>query len=68
MTSFMEAGISTRRGIMAAHLEPACQRFATGPLPCTEHLTDNSLILPLFHDMTVAEQDRVIDVLEHHAR
>ena len=68
MTSFMEAGISTRRGIMAAHLEPACQRFTTGPLPCTEHLTNNSLILPLFHDMTLAEQDRVIAVLERHAR
>ncbi len=60
--------MSTRRGIMAAHLEPACQRFTAGPLPCTEHLTDDSLILPLFHDMTVAEQDRVIAVLEHHAR
>lgn len=68
MASFMEAGISTRRGIMAAHLEAACSRFATGPLPNTEHLTANSLILPLYHDMTVGEQDRVIAVLEHHAR
>jgi dTDP-4-amino-4,6-dideoxygalactose transaminase len=68
MASFMEAGISTRRGIMAAHLEEACCRFATDPLPNTEHLTANSLILPLYHDMTVAEQDRVIAVLEHHAQ
>ena len=63
MQRYLDAGVSTRRGIMAAHLEPACARFATAPLPVTEHLTHDSIILPLFHDMTLAEQDRVIELL-----
>lgn len=68
MMRYMEAGIATRRGIMAAHLEPACSRFADGPLPVTERLTHHSIILPLFHDFTHAEQDRVIDVMASAAR
>ena len=60
--------ISTRRGIMAAHLEPACARFADVPLPVTERLTHHSLVLPLFHDLTESDQDRVIDVLLDAAR
>ncbi|MCW2944278.1 MAG: NAD-dependent epimerase/dehydratase [Actinoallomurus sp.] len=57
-----EEDISARRGIMAAHLEPA---YAGTPadLPVTERLTRGSLILPLFHDMTDAEQDRVVSVI-----
>ena len=54
------AGISARRGIMAAHLEPAYRDHPHGPLPVTEMLTVNSLILPLFHDMTMAQQDLVV--------
>ena len=63
MARCAEHGISTRRGIMAAHLEPACARFADGPLPATERLTHDSLILPLFHDLDEADQDRVIEVV-----
>ncbi len=58
-----QAGVSARRGIMAAHLEPA---YAAGPvpsLPVTERLTRQSLILPLFHGITPAEQDLVVSVL-----
>ena len=59
-----EAGISPRRGIMAAHLEPAyADAELTVPLPNTERVTRDSLILPLFHVMTSQEQDRVADVL-----
>ncbi|WP_436786506.1 DegT/DnrJ/EryC1/StrS family aminotransferase [Yinghuangia sp. YIM S10712] len=55
------AGISARRGIMAAHLEPAYADTPPPlPLPATEALTRDSLILPLFHDMSEAQQDRVI--------
>lgn len=54
-----QAGISARRGIMAAHLEPAYAGHPHGMLPVTERLTTNSLILPLFHDMTEAQQDSV---------
>ena len=58
--SLAAAGISARRGIMAAHLEPAYRDHPHGPLPVTEMLTVNSLILPLFHDMTMAQQDLVV--------
>lgn len=68
MARFLDAGISTRRGIMAAHLEPACARFATRPLPATETLTRQSIILPLYHELGEHDQDRVIDVLVEAAR
>jgi dTDP-4-amino-4,6-dideoxygalactose transaminase len=57
--------ISARRGIMAAHRHPAYAKrdFGDAALMATEHLTDNTLILPLYHEMTSAEQQRVIDVL-----
>lgn len=55
-----ERGISARRGIMAAHLEPACADIVHGDLPTTERLTHGSLILPLFHELTESDQDRVI--------
>jgi dTDP-4-amino-4,6-dideoxygalactose transaminase len=59
----MEHGISGRRGIMAAHLEPAYADRRQVELPVTERLTSRSLILPLFHVMTEEEQDRVIAVI-----
>lgn len=68
MARFLDAGVSTRRGIMAAHLEPACERFATAPLPATEAITHRSIILPLYHDLTEHDQDRVIAVLADAAR
>jgi len=58
-----EAGVSARRGIMAAHLEPAYAGLAHRPLPVTELLTSRTLILPLFHDLTEAEQELVVSVL-----
>ncbi|MER6941859.1 DegT/DnrJ/EryC1/StrS family aminotransferase, partial [Nocardioides sp. NPDC000441] len=57
-----EAGISARRGIMASHRQPAYASPSLS-LPATEHLTDNTLILPLFHQISDSEQARVIDVL-----
>jgi dTDP-4-amino-4,6-dideoxygalactose transaminase len=58
-----EAGVSARRGIMAAHLEPAYTGYPHAPLPVTERLTARSLVLPLFHEMTGAEQDVVVSVI-----
>ena len=63
-----EAGISGRRGIMASHLEPAYAGATTEPLVVTERLTARSLILPLFHQMTDAEQDHVVATLLMAAR
>lgn len=64
------ADISARRGIMAAHRQPAYRDRDTGTasLTVTEHLTDNTLILPLFHQLTEGEQLRVVDALRGVAR
>ena len=62
------AGVSARRGIMAAHLEPAYAGHPHAPLPVTERISRDSLILPLFHTMTEAQQDRVVTALREQAR
>jgi dTDP-4-amino-4,6-dideoxygalactose transaminase len=58
-------GISARRGIMAAHRQPAYAGRATGSarLTNTGRLTDNTLILPLYHELSDEDQQRVIDCL-----
>ncbi|MDH2414823.1 DegT/DnrJ/EryC1/StrS family aminotransferase [Nocardioides sp. CER19] len=65
MAALAAAEISARRGIMAAHRQPAYADRDTGgvALHVTEWLTDATLILPLFHQMSESEQARVIDVL-----
>jgi len=63
MLALSEAGISARRGIMAAHLEPAYADHPRTMLPVTEQLTDRSLILPLFHEMTQEQQDAVVSAM-----
>ncbi|MEO3934875.1 DegT/DnrJ/EryC1/StrS family aminotransferase [Micrococcaceae bacterium Sec7.4] len=56
-------GISARRGIMAAHRQPAYAGRDTGraDLSVTERLTDNTVILPVYHQLTLGDQARVID-------
>ncbi|MFD6446297.1 DegT/DnrJ/EryC1/StrS family aminotransferase [Promicromonospora sp. NPDC060204] len=63
LLALASAGISARRGIMAAHRQPAHADRGHVPLPVTERLTDRTLILPLFHQMTDAELGRVVEVL-----
>ncbi|PKH38038.1 dTDP-4-amino-4,6-dideoxygalactose transaminase [Nocardioides alpinus] len=63
MVHLAEAGISARRGIMAAHRQPAHDHRSHAPLPVTERLNDRTLILPLFHQMTDPEQARVCEAL-----
>lgn len=60
MKALMERGIMTRRGVMAAHLEPPYSDVNHVALPVTERFARDSLTLPLFHDMTFAQQDRVV--------
>jgi len=67
LAALADAGVSARRGIMAAHLEPAYADHPRAPLPVTERLTRHSLILPLFHTMTEAQQDRVVAALREQA-
>jgi dTDP-4-amino-4,6-dideoxygalactose transaminase len=61
-----EADISARRGIMAAHRQPAYRGRDTGSasLAVTERLTDTTLILPLYHELSEVDQARVIDALQ----
>jgi dTDP-4-amino-4,6-dideoxygalactose transaminase len=63
LASLADARISARRGIMAAHREPAYSGVPSCPLPTTEHVADTSIILPLFHEMTRDDQDAVLTVL-----
>ncbi len=63
MRRLVAAGISPRRGIMASHLEPAYAGTSHVELPVTERLTRQSLLLPLFHEMTDAQQAHVVAVL-----
>lgn len=57
------ADVSARRGIMAAHRQPAYAAGEHQPLPVTERLNDDTVILPVFHQMTEEEQNRVIDIV-----
>jgi dTDP-4-amino-4,6-dideoxygalactose transaminase len=57
-----EAGISARRGIMAAHRQPAYRRRNWGSclLQHTERLNDRTLILPVFHELDDESLSRII--------
>jgi perosamine synthetase len=61
------AGISCRRGIMAAHRERAFSHLPSVRLPNTERLAASSLILPLFHAMTDDDQISVANILRKRA-
>jgi perosamine synthetase len=56
-------GVSARRGIMAAHAEPAYAGMSHVALPVTERLTANSLVLPLYHQLSEEDQDHVVSVV-----
>ncbi|MCR2808927.1 MULTISPECIES: DegT/DnrJ/EryC1/StrS family aminotransferase [unclassified Microbacterium] len=64
LEALADADISARRGIMASHRQPP-YRGLTPPqgLPVTDRLTDRTLILPVYHSLSAADQDRVIAVL-----
>lgn len=59
MAKLQAEGISSRRGVMAAHREPAYADYPSRPLPNTEYLSDRSIILPMYHQMTSADVERV---------
>jgi len=62
MVDLDNRGITTRRGIMVAHREAACERFFTSALPVSETLSDSTLILPVFHSLTESDQSQIIEV------
>jgi dTDP-4-amino-4,6-dideoxygalactose transaminase len=61
MQSFLDRGISTRRGIMNSHQERAYAGDGPYYLPASEAARDNVILLPLYSSMTAEEQQRVID-------
>jgi perosamine synthetase len=79
MQKMLDAGVSTRRGIMCAHREAAyspatwscgtrrelcnCAHNTCDNLRLSEAAQDRAIVLPLFHDMTFADQDFVVDAL-----
>ncbi len=63
LTVLARAGVSARRGIMAAHLEPAYAGHPHTALPDTERLTSRTIILPLHHELTDDDQRTVVDAL-----
>jgi perosamine synthetase len=79
MQVMLDAGMATRRGTMCAHREPAYRHepwsCGAGPGVCdcssgtcarlqkSEQVQDHAITLPLFHQMTDAEQDAVVSTL-----
>jgi dTDP-4-amino-4,6-dideoxygalactose transaminase len=64
MADLAAAGIASRRGVMAIHLEPFYRSLSPGvSLPETERAAGDTVLLPLFAGMTVDEQDQVVEAL-----
>ena len=64
MQFMLDAGVSTRRGIMCSHREEAYRDIAVRfPLVQSEYAQDHCLLLPLYPGMTHADQDRVVFAL-----
>jgi dTDP-4-amino-4,6-dideoxygalactose transaminase len=62
MQKLLDAGISSRRGIMTTHRETAYStEYAGLSLPVSEKACDNSIILPLYIPMKQADIDSVIE-------
>ena len=65
MQAMLDAGVSTRRGVMCAHREQAyALAELRSPLPHSEAAQDHCVILPLYPQMTEPEVDQVADALE----
>lgn len=63
MQALLDRGIASRPGVMLAHREPAYAHHAV-KLPVSEAASDSSLILPMHHELTEAEQHEVVDELQ----
>ncbi len=78
MQALLDEGIASRRGVMCIHREPAYPRgtWACGQTGCeclpgichrlveSESAQDHAILLPLFHKMTLEQQERVFAVLK----
>jgi dTDP-4-amino-4,6-dideoxygalactose transaminase len=62
MQKMLDAGISTRRGIMTSHRETAYKtEYAGLSLPVSEKSSDRSIILPLYIPMSNDDIEKVIE-------
>ena len=71
MQKMLDAGVSTRRGVMNAHRERAYAEApcrVSGALTRSEQAQDTAVILPLYHQMTESDQDRVVAALREATR
>jgi len=74
MQAMLDRGVATRRGIMCAHreaayaeagswwcIDPACDHVRAGCVHLAESQAaqEQAIVLPLFHQITAAEQERI---------
>ena len=65
MQKMLDAGVSTRRGIMTSHRETAYKtEYADISLPVSEDACDNSIILPLYIPMSQEDITKVIETFK----
>jgi perosamine synthetase len=62
MQELLDQGISTRRGVMCSHREAAYAEKAVS-LPHSEAAQDHCIVLPLFSQLTDADQQRIAAAL-----
>jgi perosamine synthetase len=65
MQRMLDDGVSTRRGIMCSHREPPYRDLPPcWPLAQSERAQEQCILLPLYHQMTEADQAQVVDSLK----
>ena len=65
MQRMLDEGIATRRGVMCSHREPVYDgKTPAYRLPHSEAAQDHCVILPLYPQMTLQEQEQVADALK----
>ena len=63
MQSMLDAGVATRRAVMASHREAPWTAARRDALPRTHAVSGAYLLLPLFAGLSDADQDVVLDAL-----
>jgi dTDP-4-amino-4,6-dideoxygalactose transaminase len=62
--TLLDNGVAAKRGIMTIHRERSyTETYGHQSLPVTEKASDSSLLLPLYPQMTEADQDHVVAAL-----
>jgi perosamine synthetase len=62
--TLLDSGVAAKRGVMTSHRERSyIEAYGRQSLPVTEKASDSSLLLPLYPQLTEAEQDQVVAAL-----